>query len=686
VTGARRGGFLGCGDRIRFRGDYFTVLRVSGTLVVLGDDSMRTPERAVRLSDLQSDPDFTVLGAATSARVPAASRLEGLPKDVMQQARFWERHVLEVIRGVADDPADAGSKPQYDLTLTTMVARERAKADELTASGYLTSARTVRRQRQRYEAHGLAGLVDGRHRARHPSTASRADQKVIAALRAAIDETTDASTRTVSYLIWRAGQLLVSEHGDQAPPMPARATCYRLIAQLSDQHTTGSARTRRSLAGQPDKPFSHLPVDAPGEVVQIDTTPLDVLVLLPNGVVGRVELTGMIDVATRTVTAAVLTPTTKAVDASVLLARSVTPEPMRPGWIDALRMAYSVLPHRRLLAIDQRLEHAAARPVIIPDTIVCDQGKVFISNNFRSSCRFLGISFQPTHPASGANKPHIERMFSSVSTLFAQFVSGFVGRSTEHRGFRVDQQPLWTMLELQALLDEWLIAGWQNRPHDGLRDPLTPGRAFTPNEKYAALVEAAGYVPVAMTADDYIELLPATWRRISAGGLKINNRTYDAAVLNPIRRQPSGITGRRDLWEVHYDPYDVAHVWIRDHHTPGSSRWLQATWKHLSRAPIPFGELAWNHARAGLGTNPDETAVADAVQRLLAKANNGPPQPGLSARDRRVAARTAATSENRPVPRQHPPAPEPDTDEPQPGGTVIPLRVFDPAEEARRPW
>ena len=56
------------------------------------------------------------------------------------------------------------------------------------------------------------------------------------------------------------------------------------------------------------------------------------------------------------------------------------------------------------------------------------------------------------------------------------------------------------MLELQELLDEWLIACWQNRPHDGLRDPEHPGRMFTPNEKYAALVEAAGYVPVALSA------------------------------------------------------------------------------------------------------------------------------------------------------------------------------------------
>ena len=67
-----------------------------------------------------------------------------------------------------------------------------------------------------------------------------------------------------------------------------------------------------------------------------------------------------------------LSPTTKAVDAALLLARSLTPEPMRPGWSDALRMARSVLPHRQLVEIDERLEQAAARPVIVPETIVCD--------------------------------------------------------------------------------------------------------------------------------------------------------------------------------------------------------------------------------------------------------------------------------------------------------------------------
>jgi hypothetical protein len=35
-------------------------------------------------------------------------------------------------------------------------------------------------------------------------------------------------------------------------------------------------------------------------------------------------------------------------------------------------MSRSVLPHRRLTDLDERLEHAAARPVIVPETIVCD--------------------------------------------------------------------------------------------------------------------------------------------------------------------------------------------------------------------------------------------------------------------------------------------------------------------------
>ncbi len=78
----------------------------------------------------------------------------------------------------------------------------------------------------------------------------------------------------------------------------------------------------------------------PGEQIQIDSTPIDVMVLAADGVPVRADLTIAVDVATRSICAGVLRPVgTKAVDASLLLAKMMVPEPMRPGWPTVLRMA-----------------------------------------------------------------------------------------------------------------------------------------------------------------------------------------------------------------------------------------------------------------------------------------------------------------------------------------------------------
>jgi hypothetical protein len=131
-------------------------------------------------------------------------------------------------------------------------------------------------------------------------------------------------------------------------------------------------------------------------------------------------------------------------------------------------------------------------------------------------------------------------------------------------------------------LDEWIVTVWQNRPHDGLRDPLAPGRAFSPNERYATLLETAGYTSVGLSPDDYVELLPAKWQTIGAAGVRIGRRTYDSDALDVLHGQPSGITTRNDKWEIHYDPYDVSRVWVRNHHATG---WIMLFWKHLRQAP-----------------------------------------------------------------------------------------------------
>lgn len=111
---------------------------------------------------------------------------------------------------------------------------------------------------------------------------------------------------------------------------------------------------------------------------------------------------------------------------------------------------------------------------------------------------------------------------------------------------------------------------------------------------------------------------------------------------------------------------------------------------------MPFGELAWDHARRNLeqeGRTATEAEIADAVAALLARAYQGP-EPGsgpVSKRDQRVAARTRVVT---PLPAAPGPgtAPTP-ADEPESGDAggehlaeVIPMPLFDPFDDPDTRW
>jgi putative transposase len=196
-------------------------------------------------------------------------------------------------------------------------------------------------------------------------------------------------------------------------------------------------------------------------------------------------------------------------------------------------------------------------------------------------------------------------------------------------------------------------------------------------------------VPVALGPDDYIELLPVSWRAVNAYGIKLARRSYDSEELNPLRLQPSGVREKKDLHEIRRDPYDVSKIHVR-----GPDGWITVFWKHLDRAPVPFGELAWDHARRSLGRDATEEQIADTVAALLRRANAGPEEqekPKMSKRDRRVTARTKAAGpagdqQGRPGPHVPAEAAPPAADADEPLAKVIPMKIFDPFAEADKRW
>jgi hypothetical protein len=186
---------------------------------------------------------------------------------------------------------------------------------------------------------------------------------------------------------------------------PPKTTFYRRVEQVAaGKHTFGSACTQRSRAERPGGPFSGVSALRPGEPMQVDSTPFDVRVVLDNG--PTVELTWLIDLATRSVTAAVLRPRTKAVAAALLLARTLTPEPMRQGWTDAFRMSRSVLPYRRLVELDRTLP-----PPDHPLANSCNSTRMSASNMPVAVQRKIGRTEAVRRVFDGhVRMPHLMRM------------------------------------------------------------------------------------------------------------------------------------------------------------------------------------------------------------------------------------------------------------------------------------
>ncbi|MEU3689191.1 Mu transposase C-terminal domain-containing protein [Streptomyces narbonensis] len=679
-----RPGVLRVGDRVLFEETEHTVVGIEGTAVRLHGDDGR--DQVILLPYLLASDGFALIGSASDPEEFASvGVLEALPPAAVAEARFWERHVTEVEHGLPCDAAPSSRpRPDYDPARTSLAERERAKADELAVLGQPVGRRTLQRMRARYRAQGLLGLVD--RRAMRPSSPTgRADQRVIDAIVRAIGEETDVSTGTRSRLMRRVGQILDDEHGPGAVPMPSRTSLYRLVDQLSvGRHTFAAATTRRQNANRPTGPFTLTLASRPGEQVQIDTTKLDLLAVLDDGTVRRPELTIAVDIATRAICAAVLRPeSTKAVDAALLLAKMLVPEPMRPTWPKALAASASRLPHARLMEIDARFEHAAAKPVIVPETIVTDHGTVYLSQTFTAACQRLGISVQLAHPGTPTDKGVVERTFSSINTLFCQYVASYTGRDVSRRGVDPARKAAFSLAELDDLLQEWVIAGWQMRPHDGLVHPFLPGRSLSPNDAYALQVASSGYLPIPLGPSDYIELLPVTWRVINEYGIRIANRTYDASELAAYRRQSSGVAVQRGKWEVHYDPHDLSHIFVRNHRQGG---WITAEWTLLPLVARPFSDALWRQARRQVvergQDGDDQTAIARALEALLRRAER-------QAESRKIPPPRAGT---RNVPEAIPlqTAPEPDMDDsgddqdetaPTELAKVIPFGVFDPFSE-----
>lgn len=622
-------------DCLQFDGNSWQVVAQEGTTLAL-KDLVNGRIRRIGVSELLGDDSFLPDGPERLPDLSQSAILETLDAATRRRTETLHRHIVELLTGVV--PHDGGQeiepKPHYNPE-NRLMDRIEAKLDELRGSDLQLSERMLWRYITAYRREGIAGLVDQR-KTRQSSSAGRVDPRLVSLLEDAIGRQTNISTGTKSRVIAE----VTREATELGVPVPCRATMYNALTRIqSNRHAFGNATTRRTQANRPDRPWGRQAPSRPGELVEIDSTPMDLMVLYPDGRAGRVDLTLALDVATRTPCAVILRPVaTKGVDAALLLARALTPLTAQPGWSTSVAFSRSMLPDGMVISDDAIHAALATKPVIVPESVTVDRGKVYVGSTFLNACERLQISVTKAAPRTPTDKPHVERVFAAINSGFTQYLAGYTGPNVVRRGKSPEREAFWTLLDVQNLLDLWIATHWQNKPHPGLRHPAMPKKDLSPNEAYAALASVAPTPLVTLTRDDYIALLPIDYRRIHPYGINFEDLRYDSPQLWPLRGVRSGLPEpARDRWEIRYDPFRMQSIYVRDH-TQG--RWIEAEWNLAKQTLAPFSLDVLRVARQAVESREKSPKAIDVLAEINRIQTAGP----RTARERTAARRDSGNS------------------------------------------
>ncbi len=107
----------------------------------------------------------------------------------------------------------------------------------------------------------------------------------------------------------------------------------------------------------------------------------------------------------------------------------------------AVLCAIDVFSRRAVFLMDERsssysiarLLRKAILTMGIPEHVVIDNGKDYRSNHFQSICYNLSIKQVTVPPFSGDMKPHVERIFRTLSTQLFEEMPGYIGHSVAER-------------------------------------------------------------------------------------------------------------------------------------------------------------------------------------------------------------------------------------------------------------
>ena len=339
---------------------------------------------------------------------------------------------------------------------------------------------------------------------------------------------------------------------------PSRRTIRQRILRISEEERLRKRGQKEKAKNKfTPKPNSFPNVGFPLSVIQIDHTPVD-LIIVDNQYrkpIGRPYLTLAMDVYSRMITGYYLS----------LDAPSVTSV--------AMCIARSILPKERLL-----LDHNVKGEWAVfgyPNKIHVDNGADFRSLDLSKSCEAHGIAleFRPVgRPEFGG---HIERVIGT----FMKEVHGLSGttfsNTKEKDTYQSEAEAVMTLDEFETWLINYIVNVYHKRTHSALgMSPVHKWRLGIFGDKDHV---GCGYPQ--MTVDEQtllLDFLPSEKRTIQHNGVTIDGlRYYDVALNMYINH--SDESGKSKEFLFRRDPRNIGKIWFYD---PKLNRYF----------PIPFAD------------------------------------------------------------------------------------------------
>ncbi len=614
---------IGVGTRIVFEGEAAEVVELhpsnAGMSLTLRIGSRKRLSR-ISLRELFDSGSARIVDDRIDVDRPpeaVAVVLAELTDVELDTVRSRAAHVREVMTGYrSGHPELAGAnepRTAFDPHLPLM-ERYAAKANELGVT-----SRTISQWVADYRKHGEAGLVP-RPTKQVVGMRSNVDPRWAETAIEVMVEHTDLSRPSQTAVMKRVNARVVARFGEGTVAIPSRATAFRVLAELEKRFPTFRLSTKRNrdIADRPDGVYGRLRPTRPGEYLLMDTTRLDVFALDPITLRWvQAELTIGMDWYTRCVTGIRVTPvSTKSVDAAAVLYQAYRPKSAGKDWPEYAVWPEHGVPRSVLVDVDAVERPGAAAPAIVPETIVVDHGKIYVSDHLTSVCQRMGISIQPARLRTGRDKGPVERFFRTIREDLLQVLPGYKGPDVHSRGLDPESEAFFYLDELEAIIREWVAVVYHHRPHDSLIDPHIPGFQMSPAQMFEHGVARAGYIEAPRDPDLAYEFLKVDFRKIQHYGVDLGRR-YNGPGLDPYRNMTSPYTGKaKGRWPIHYDPDDVTRAYFRD---PDTHKWHTLMWEHAPSLQMPLSEDALQFARklaASKYTYPDDRiAVADLLER-----------------------------------------------------------------------